>query len=251
MPRRLGQHFLRSSSTLARIAAAAAPEGTSTLVEIGPGKGALTAQLLPRCQRLIAIEIDPVLVQYLRQKFAGETKLEIVESDILKADLTQWGPLRIAGNVPYYITSPILERVLRAGPLVQSGVFLVQKEVADRVLASPGTRDYGYLSILVRTFGEPKRLFDVPPSAFAPPPKVDSTVFSITPHESPLEDPGAFLAFAQACFRHKRKTLRNNLSGLVGDSFLRELPESGLRAEQLSIERLRDLYRRTAPRFGK
>jgi len=251
VPRRLGQHFLRSSSVLARIAAAAAPEGTSTLIEIGPGKGALTSHLLPRCERLIAIEIDSVLVQYLRQKFGGEPKLQIVESDILKADLTQWGLARIAGNLPYYITSPILERVLRAGQFITSAVFLVQKEVADRILASPGTREYGYLSVLVRTFGEPKRLFDVPPSAFAPPPKVDSTVFSVTPHAFPITEPDAFLLFAQTCFRHKRKTLRNNLSGVIEAAVLRDLPEASLRAEQLSVERLQDLYKRTVEGFGK
>lgn len=216
--------------------------GTSTLIEIGPGKGALTSHLLPRCEQLIAIEIDAVLVQYLRQKFSGEPKLTVVESDILKADLLAWGPSRVAGNLPYYITSPILERVLRAG---LGGVFLVQKEVAERITAIPGTRDYGYLSVLVNTYAIPKRLFDVPPSAFSPPPKVDSTVFSVTPRATPLlPDSTAFLDFAQACFRYKRKTLRNNLEGIVDSGRLRAAPEAPKRAEQLSAEELLDLYNR-------
>jgi 16S rRNA (adenine1518-N6/adenine1519-N6)-dimethyltransferase len=245
MGRRLGQHFLKSKSILERIARAACPEGTDLVIEVGPGKGALTSFLLPLAKRVIAIEVDSQLVPYLRQKFAGEPKLEIVEADILKVDLRQWGPARVAGNLPYYITSPILEKVLRASPEISGGVFLVQKEVAERITTQPGSRDYGYLSVLVRTFGEPKRLFDVPPTAFAPPPKVDSSVFGVTPHAAPLvEDADDFLKFAQACFRQKRKTLRNNLSGFVPDEFVKTWPEAGMRAEQLGVAQLIELYRR-------
>ncbi|MEO8129729.1 MAG: 16S rRNA (adenine(1518)-N(6)/adenine(1519)-N(6))-dimethyltransferase RsmA, partial [Bryobacteraceae bacterium] len=161
--RRLGQHFLQRKSVLERIAAAACPEPDATVVEIGPGKGALTEHLLSRASRVIAIEVDQVLVHYLQQKFRGQEKLTIVAADVLKVDLAQWGPVTIAGNLPYYITSPIFERVLSIGPLLQNAVFLVQKEVAARVAASPGSRDYGYLTVQTRLMGEPRFLFEVPP----------------------------------------------------------------------------------------
>src|SRR5262245_29209843 len=147
MGRRLGQHFLARKSILERIAEAACPATTDTVVEIGPGKGALTSHLLGRASRVIAIEIDPVLAQYLRAKFRDEPRLTLIETDILKADLRQWGSVTVAGNLPYYITSPIIEKTLGLGPLLAHAVFLVQKEVAERLTASPGTRAYGFLSV--------------------------------------------------------------------------------------------------------
>jgi len=126
---------------LERIAEAVCTETGGTVVEIGPGRGALTSHLLARAGRVVAIEIDPVLVQYLRAKFRDEERLTLVEADVLKADLAQWGEVSVAGNLPYYITSPILEKTLRLGGQLTRAVFLVQKEVAERLTAHPGTRD--------------------------------------------------------------------------------------------------------------
>lgn len=243
--RRLGQHFLIRKSILERIASAACPAPDATVVEIGPGKGALTEHLLARAARVIAIEVDQILVHYLQQKFRDNPNLTIVGADVLKVDLTQWGPVTIAGNLPYYITSPIFERVLSIGMLLQNAVFLVQKEVAARVTASPGSRDYGYLTVQTRLMGEPRFLFDVPPTAFHPPPKVDSAVVQLTPRaELPVQDRQAFLEFASICFRHKRKTLRNNLIENYDKSLIDSLPDVGKRAEQLSLAQFIDLHQR-------
>ena len=243
MPRRLGQHFLVRHSILERIAAAACAGHSATVVEIGPGKGALTAHLLPRADRIIAVEVDPVLVQYLRAKFRDEPKVQIVESDILKVDLGQWGPAAIAGNLPYYITSPIIEKVVSMGPMWSRAVFLVQKEVAERLTAAPGSRDYGFLSVQTQFFSNAEMLFTVPPSAFHPPPKVDSAVVRLTPRSDPaFPDPRAFLRFAGRCFHQKRKTVRNNLLGEYDKAVVDSLPQTSKRAEQMSIPDLVELY---------
>ncbi len=245
MGRRLGQHFLVRQSVLERIARAACPEGKcGVVVEIGPGRGALTAHLLPLAARLIAIEIDPVLTQYLRAKFRGERNLEIVEGDILRIDLSAWGAVTVAGNLPYYIASPIIEKVLSLGDGLARGVFLVQKEVAERLTAAPGSRDYGYLSVQTQLSSQTEMLFTVAAAAFRPVPKVDSAVVRLTPRAQPLADPKAFLTFASAAFRHKRKTLRNNLLTLYGKEALDAIPEMKRRGEQLSIAEMIALWRR-------
>lgn len=247
MPRRLGQHFLIRTSILQRISEAAVPSPDSTVVEIGPGKGALTQFLLPLASRVIAIEVDQVLVHYLQTKFRSEGHLTILHTDVLAADLSQWGPVSIAGNLPYYITSPIIGKVLRLGSKLQNAVFLIQREVAERIVAAPGSRDYGFLSVLCQVSAEPRYLMTVPPEAFRPPPKVDSAVIHLKPRPQPLvPDLDGFLAFAQACFSQKRKTLRNNLAPLYGKEIIDALPEARLRAEQVSVADMADLYRRLA-----
>ena len=239
MGRRFGQHFLVRQSVLEKIAECACPGACEVIVEIGPGRGALTTHLLARAQRVIAIEIDPVLVQYLRSKFREEPKLEVIEGDILKTPITGWGPLTVAGNLPYYITSPILERVLSIGPQLERAVFLVQKEVAERLTASAGTRDFGYLSVETQLLAKPELMFPVPAAAFRPVPKVDSAVVRLTPHaELPVNEPRAFLKFAAAAFAHKRKTLRNNLLARYEKEKLDRLPQIGKRAEQLNVAEL-------------
>lgn len=218
------------------------------MVEIGPGRGALTESLLPRAERVVAIEIDPALAGRLRARFPG-TALTVVRGDVLQTDLSQWGPAAIAGNLPYYITSPILERIFHLGPLLRRAVVLVQKEVAERLAAAPGTRDYGFLTVQANLFTLPEMLFRVPPSAFSPPPKVDSTAVRLTPRPSGawgIRDAAGFLEFAGRCFRHKRKTLRNNLAPFYGNQVDR-WPEAGLRAEQLPMQQLAALYQRIGP----
>jgi 16S rRNA (adenine1518-N6/adenine1519-N6)-dimethyltransferase len=254
--RRLGQHFLSRKSILDRIARAACGDSAPLplVIEIGPGKGALTASLLEIASRVVAVEVDPYLVHYLRQKFASaldSRRLSLIEGDILKTDLAclisqEGGRAAIAGNLPYYITSPILERIFSLESW-ERAVFLVQTEVAARLAASPGTRAYGYLSVLAQLHSRPKILFEVSRAAFHPPPKVDSAVILLEPRdpstELDLADKQGFLRFAAACFRQKRKTLRNNLAPLYGHDRLDALPEGRKRAEQLSLQELLNLYR--------
>jgi 16S rRNA (adenine1518-N6/adenine1519-N6)-dimethyltransferase len=231
--RRLGQHFLRDQSALARIAAAACPSREPLVIEIGPGEGALTRHLAARADRLIAIELDAALASRLQA--AG---VEVVQADILATPIAQWGECVVAGNLPYYITSPIIEHVLAAAPQVRRAVLLVQREVAGRLCAAPNSRDYGYLTVSVQSRAEVELLFDIPRGAFRPAPKVDSAVVRLTPRAD--APPPSFLDFAADCFRLKRKTLRNNLAWKYPK--IARLPASGLRAEQLSLAELRSLY---------
>lgn len=214
------------------------------MIEIGPGRGALTEKLLRRAARVVAIEIDPFLIAHLRLRFAGEERLQIVQADILATDLGQWGHAPVVGNLPYYITSPILEKV--AALDLPRAVFLIQKEVAERLVAQPGQRDYGFLTVSMALYAEVRLRFEVKPSAFHPPPKVDSAVISMEPRrrELGISDDRAFLEFVGRCFRHKRKTIRNNLAEIYGHERIDVWPEAALRAEQLSLEQFAAMFRR-------
>lgn len=252
MPRqKLGQHFLAKGSVLFRIARAACPEPEALVIEIGPGRGALTGRLLERAARVVAFEIDSALVEFLRARFAGEPRLTVIHADALDADLGQWGPVAIAGNLPYYAATPIIEKALALGARLRRAVFLVQKEVAARLAARPGARDYGYLTVQTRLFADADRLFDVAPAAFRPPPKVDSTLVRFRPCQRAAElgirDTAGFLSFVALCFRQKRKTIRNNLAGAYGKEIVDRWPEAALRAEQLTLEQFADMYRRLVP----
>ena len=244
---KLGQHFLASGKVLERIAKAACGDGVPLVVEIGPGKGALTRYLLRYAARVVAIEFDRELAAGLGREMADQPKLELVEADALTVDWGAWGAGVLAGNLPYYVATPMISKYVRAPGAVASAVFLIQKEVAERITAVPGTRDYGYFSVECQFLASVEYLFTVPPGAFRPPPKVDSAVIRLVPHtEAPAVSPEPFLRFVSACFRQKRKTLRNNLAGHFTREQLEAQPEMGLRAEQLTVARFVDLYRSLA-----
>jgi 16S rRNA (adenine1518-N6/adenine1519-N6)-dimethyltransferase len=247
---KLGQHFLIQGSILERIAVAVCPQRAELVVEIGPGRGALTEKLLKRAERVVAVELDTYLVDHLRQKFAGELRLEIIHADAIATDLAQWGRAPIAGNLPYYAATAIISHTVRLR--TSRAVFLIQKEVADRLVAQPHTREYGYLTVATRLFAEARLLFGVKPGAFHPPPKVDSAVVMLTPQADPwaVDDAESFLRFAGLCFQHKRKTLRNNLAETYGKEAVDALPEAGLRAEQIPMAGFVDMYRRLAEKSG-
>jgi 16S rRNA (adenine1518-N6/adenine1519-N6)-dimethyltransferase len=215
------------------------PAREALVIEIGPGRGALTEKLLKRADRVIAIEVDHELVEHLRERFAG-APLEIVHADVLQTDLGQWGPVPIAGNLPYYITSPILQQATRTD--APRAVFLMQKEVAERLVATPGTRDYGFLTVQTALLADTKYLFDVKPGSFSPPPKVDSAVVLLTPRQQSVSDD--LIRFVGHCFSHKRKTLRNNLAGIYGKDLIEAWPEASLRAEQIPIGQFVEMWKR-------
>ncbi len=191
---------------------------------------------------MIAVELDSELAEGLRARYGAESALQVMEADVLQTDLRQWGPAVVAGNLPYYITSPILERVLDSA--FERAVFLVQKEVANRIAARPGSPDYGFLSVRTACRATARVLFPVKPGAFRPPPQVESAVVLLEPRPGPFADCAPFLEFVGRCFRQKRKTLRNNLAAFYGKEAIEEQAEAGMRAEQLTLEQFADLYSR-------
>ena len=237
---KLGQHFLRNGAIGERIAAAACPQAEAIVVEIGPGRGALTEKLLGRARRVVAIELDADLAAHLARRFAGEPRLEIVQGDALSTDLAQWGRVPIAGNLPYYAATPIIEKVVRLK--APRAVFLIQKEVAERLAAQPGDRAYGYLTVATALFASVRVLFEVKPGAFQPAPKVDSAVVLLDPRPT-VPNADGILELVSRAFRHKRKTLRNNLAPVYGIA-VEEWPEAGLRAEQIPVAGFAEMYAR-------
>ncbi len=216
-------------------------------MEIGPGKGALTESLLRRADRVVAIELDSELVQQLRARQDFGSRVEIIESNALHVDWGVWGEGVLAGNLPYYVATAIISRYLRAPARLSPGVFLVQKDVAERITAKPGGREYGYLSVECQFLAAAEYLSTVPPGAFKPPPKVDSAVVRLTPRLPSPENADDFLSFVSVCFRQKRKTLRNNLGGLYSRDVLAGMPDLGRRAEALSVSEFVELHARLLP----
>ncbi len=256
---RLGQHFLVDAAWCRRIAEAIEFEAGELVIEIGPGRGALTHLLAARAGRLVAIERDERLARALGQELAADSPVEVVCGDILAADIGEicrrQGVRRCAvwGNLPYYITSPILHHLLGFHRFIRVMALMVQREVAERLLAAPGSRDYGYLTVFTQLYSEPRLLMKVPRGAFSPPPRVDSALvgFRVGQRLAGL-DAEAFLKFAGRCFRQKRKSLANNLAAGYGrDRVVRALAtlnlEPGARAEQASLEQLAGLYRLLGP----
>jgi 16S rRNA (adenine1518-N6/adenine1519-N6)-dimethyltransferase len=252
-----GQHFLADAAYRRRIAESLEVGKRDWVVEVGAGRGELTELLASRAGHVIAIELDRKLGAGLRGKFSGDDRVTIVAGDILNLDLTRLvrgapeGKCLVFGNLPYYITSPILHRLLDAHEAIRGMALLMQREVAERVVAEPGVRDYGYLSVLVQLFSRPRILFDVPPGAFSPRPKVQSSLVEFRmSHMFPewtRARTDCFLEFAKRCFAQKRKSLRNNLAAFyrsdrlaVALAHLRMQP--AVRAEQISISQLADLF---------
>lgn len=257
---KLGQHFLIDSSVVPRILDAMGDISQSTVLEIGPGRGALTSMLVRRARRVIAIETDRVLAAQLRMNFSLVPNIEVIEGDILSVDIDSlFGPkpgstrpgldivpqkVRVVGNLPYFITSEILLRLFEYRKYFEIIVLMVQKEVADRLAASPGNKEYGLLSATAQLYSRVEKLFTVPPAAFSPPPKVNSGVvrLTLTPHLEKLGvNEADFIRFLKLSFGQKRKTLWNNLkaryaSEALTRAMLRAKVKPTVRAEALSLE---------------
>jgi 16S rRNA (adenine1518-N6/adenine1519-N6)-dimethyltransferase len=258
---KLGQHFLVDASYRQRIAAAVDLRPEDLVIEIGPGRGAMTELLAERARHVVAVELDGMLAEQLRKKLGTESTIELLQADILTVDLAEvcrrHGTERcfVFGNLPYYITSPIIHRLFTFRDCIRAMVVLVQHEVAERLVATPGTREYGYLSVLAQLFSNPRILLRVPPGAFAPPPKVYSTLLEFQMQKTGGTKPPlakaeveGFLQFVKRCFAQKRKNLPNNLAGFYSRARLNlELNRLSLapsvRAEQLALDELLRLYR--------
>ncbi|HMK23532.1 MAG TPA: 16S rRNA (adenine(1518)-N(6)/adenine(1519)-N(6))-dimethyltransferase RsmA [Terriglobales bacterium] len=267
---KLGQHFLTDDAAALRIVDALGEISQQTVLEIGPGRGVLTSILAKRARRLIAIELDRVLAAQLRMKFALYPNIEVIEGDVLAIDFsTLFGPrpgaarpgliqvpdpVPVVGNLPYYITSDILLRLFAARQCFSTIVIMVQKEVADRLAAAPGSADYGLLSATAQLYARVEKLFTLPPGAFSPPPKVHSSVVRLrmSPQIESLQvEEAGFMNFLKLSFGQKRKTLWNNLRTQYDEDALREaLREAGVkpivRAETLPLEKSAAIYRALA-----
>ncbi len=232
---------------LRRIAATAA-KPADTVVEIGPGRGALTRHLVQVAARVVAVEIDADLASSLSERCGSPRNLEVIHADILNVDASDCVRKSnayqsvIVGNLPYYITSPILRSVFSTRRCFRAATFLMQEEVADRVVAQRGSGPYCYLSCWCQLHSKPAKLFAVPPEAFSPAPRVRSAVVRF---ELSVDDPpDGLLEFVGACFQAPRKTLKNNLSRRYPKALLADDPSSGLRAEQLTPDELTQMWRR-------
>ncbi|MBA2652455.1 MAG: 16S rRNA (adenine(1518)-N(6)/adenine(1519)-N(6))-dimethyltransferase RsmA [Tatlockia sp.] len=239
--KRFGQNFLQNTHIINQILTFFRPQKTDKVVEIGPGLGALTKPLLNYLNNLIAIEIDRDLEEQLRAWPMAKNKLELISADALTVDYSKWGPhLRVIGNLPYNISTPILLHLLSYSSFIDDMHFMLQKEVVERLAAHPGTKDYGRLTVMVQYHCEVESLFEVPPEAFHPKPKVDSAVVRLIPHQTQVyptvEIPALEQLVAQA-FGMRRKTLANNLKPLMTAAQLSELGIDPLaRPEQISVK---------------
>jgi 16S rRNA (adenine1518-N6/adenine1519-N6)-dimethyltransferase len=253
----LGQHFLTSRAILNKIVTIISPQKDELIIEIGAGKGALTFLLADRCAKVIAIEKDQSLVHFLLEK--KRENVDILERDVLSIDFATLlktekavaGKVKLVGNLPYSISSPLLFKTLEAKDLFSSCVFLLQKEVAERLSAGPGSKKYAPLSILFQIHFDVCLHFIVAPGSFSPPPRVRSALVSLQRRERPLfplQDQGRFQTFLRSSFGQRRKTLLNNLKSLdlpfvlLVESLRRLGLDSGVRAEQVPIEKFVRLF---------
>ena len=259
----MGQHFLRDLGWRKRILATLPQDNSDAWIEIGAGHGEMTELLAANGRRVIAIEGDPKLADGLREKIASSTaglaSVAVVAGDVLEQDfatLAGGERFRVYGNLPYYITSPILHRLFNYADQIDSIHIVIQLEVAERIVAPPGRREYGYLSAACQFYTKPRIALRLPPGAFSPPPKVDSALVAMTlPGErarlniGDAENETRFLKFVQACFSQKRKTLRNNLRSISSEEQIHaalaaaEL-RADARAEQLSLPLFAEIFGR-------
>jgi len=240
--KRFGQNFLHDDAVIQRIVQAIAPQAGDILVEIGPGQGALTQALLTHAKQLHLVELDRDLVALLEQKYAHTTSIQIHSCDALKFDFSQLKqagrPLRIVGNLPYNISTPLIFHLLQQVDVVTDMVFMLQKEVVERLVAAPNTKEYGRLSVMMQFYCTVQALFDVPPTAFKPQPKVDSAVVYLQPHTQKNTDidERALSQLVARAFAQRRKTLRNNLKGLLNEQAIQAAEiNPTARAETLSL----------------
>jgi len=255
--KKFGQHFLTDPSVLQAIADAVAPTASDTVLEIGPGRGALTDLLVPLAGRVVAVELDRALAAQLIERYRGNPRVQIVQEDILKSDIRALAgdDYILAGNVPYYITTPIIFKTLEP-PVPRRSVFLVQREVAERIAAEENDSDYGALTVNVAATSEVEIIREVPATSFSPPPKVESAVIRLTPRALPLiERPliPAFRSFVQAAFGQRRKQIQRvlrSVRGLSVEEVTRILRSCGVdptaRPETLSPEKFVELFRSVA-----
>lgn len=241
--KRFGQHFLRDAQVIERLVRAIAPQPDQRLLEIGPGEGVLTRPLLAAGARVTAVELDRDLAASLAERLGRPPGLDIVQADILQVDIGALAgdrPLRVVGNLPYNISTPILFHLFAFLPQITDLHFMLQKEVVDRLVAEPGSRDYGRLSVMAGFFCDREWLFDVPPGAFRPPPKVTSAVIRLRPRplgESAQRLHPALEAVVRQAFGQRRKTLRNNLKGRITAGELEALGiDPGRRPQTLGVE---------------
>lgn len=241
--KRFGQHFLHEHFVIDKIVSAIAPKKTDHMIEIGPGLGALTEQLLPHLKSLTVIELDKDLIPILEEKCTELGRLIIYQGDVLKTDFHNLSKSkqiwRLVGNLPYNISTPLLFHCLQQAHLIQDMHFMLQKEVVDRIAAQPGQASYGRLSVMVQYYCQVEKLFNVKPGAFQPPPKVDSAVVRLIPYKTlpyKVNDPLIFAEIVKKAFCHRRKMLHNNLSQWLEEPDFKQIKiDSTLRPEQLSI----------------
>jgi 16S rRNA (adenine1518-N6/adenine1519-N6)-dimethyltransferase len=253
--KRFGQHFLHDPAVIARIIETVDPRPGEALVEIGPGQGALTFPLLARCGHLTVVELDRDLAARLAERPEAGQGLEVVEADALKLDLASLSPegrpLRLVGNLPYNVSTPLMFRFLAQAGVIRDMHFMLQKEVVDRMSAEPGSRQYGRLTVMLAARCRVQWLFDVGPGAFRPPPKVWSSVVRLVPWAAPpfpMPDPDRFADLVRAAFSQRRKTLRNALAGrLTAEQIRGAGVDPGARAETLPPEAFGRLASLPAP----
>ncbi|WP_367607042.1 16S rRNA (adenine(1518)-N(6)/adenine(1519)-N(6))-dimethyltransferase RsmA [Legionella sp. W05-934-2] len=239
--KRFGQNFLRDERVVQQILYALDIHSEDHIVEIGPGMGVLTQKLCGQSKRLTAIEIDRDLIGYLHlQKLLNEHAFELIEADALTVDFSQWPePIRVVGNLPYNISTPLIMRLLGSTDHIQDMHFMLQKEVVERICAEAGNKTFGRLSVICQYYCQTDYLFDVPPTAFHPQPKVESAVVRLTPHKAPLfgEVPrDALEKLVAQAFSTRRKTLANNLKPIMTKEDIEAIDiDPGLRPEQLEV----------------
>ncbi len=240
----LGQNFLQDANIINKIVAALAIAPDDVILEIGPGRGALTEQILPLAGLFHLVEFDRDLVEYWQSRADTAANLTVHSADILQFDLAQiiapaTRPIKVIGNLPYNISSPVLFHLMRYADNIQSQVVMLQKEVVQRMSATPGGKDYGRLSVMLQQRYEIEYLFTVPAGAFYPPPKVESAIARLTPLaniEQAVQDHAVFEKLVKQAFSQRRKTLRNTLKGLLtSDDIESQGIDPGARAETLSV----------------